>query len=114
MGGTSRRDLIRIALTGAAATQVPLPAQAAGAPRKKMAYGIEGQRKADLGDGTFVNPIVAGDRPDPTVLKDGNDYYMTCVRSPIIDRALVASLVANMGTSGDCRGRGGGCQSVTC
>jgi beta-xylosidase len=39
--------------------------------------GIEGQRRGDLGDGTFLNPIMAGDRPDPTVLRDGDDYYMT-------------------------------------
>ena len=39
--------------------------------------GIEGQRKADLGNGTFLNPIVAGDHPDPSILKDGDDYYMT-------------------------------------
>ena len=39
--------------------------------------GLEGQRKADLGDGTYRNPIVAGDRPDPSILKDGDDYYMT-------------------------------------
>lgn len=39
--------------------------------------GIEGQRKADLGNGTFLNPIIAGDHPDPTVLKDGDDYYLT-------------------------------------
>lgn len=38
--------------------------------------GVEGQRKADLGDGTFLNPILAGDRPDPSVLKHGQDYYM--------------------------------------
>lgn len=38
--------------------------------------GIEGQRKADLGNGSFVNPILAGDRPDPSVLKHGKDYYM--------------------------------------
>ncbi len=38
--------------------------------------GLEGQRKADLGDGRYVNPILAGDRPDPSVLKDGRDYYM--------------------------------------
>jgi len=43
----------------------------------RWAPGIEGQRKADLGDGTFLNPIIAGDHPDPTVLKDGDDYYMT-------------------------------------
>jgi xylan 1,4-beta-xylosidase len=41
------------------------------------ARGIEGQRRADLGDGTFLNPIVSGDHPDPTILKDGDDYYMT-------------------------------------
>ncbi len=41
------------------------------------AKGIEGQRKADLGNGTFLNPIIAGDHPDPTILKDGEDYYMT-------------------------------------
>ena len=40
------------------------------------ARGIEGQRKADLGDGTFLNPIMAGDHPDPSILKDGDDYYM--------------------------------------
>ena len=41
------------------------------------AKGIEGQRKADLGNGTFLNPILAGDHPDPSILKDGDDYYMT-------------------------------------
>jgi len=41
------------------------------------ARGIEGQRKADLGNGTYLNPIVAGDHPDPSILKDGDDYYMT-------------------------------------
>ncbi|QTC91152.1 family 43 glycosylhydrolase [Brevundimonas goettingensis] len=39
--------------------------------------GIEGQRLADLGDGTFLNPILAGDHPDPSILKDGDTYYMT-------------------------------------
>jgi xylan 1,4-beta-xylosidase len=39
--------------------------------------GIERQRKADLGDGTFLNPIMAGDHPDPSILKDEDDYYMT-------------------------------------
>lgn len=55
---------------------------AAAAPSSRTAgptwrRGVEGQRTADLGDGTFLNPIVAGDRPDPTILKDGADYYMT-------------------------------------
>jgi beta-xylosidase/lysophospholipase L1-like esterase len=39
--------------------------------------GIEGQRKADLGNGYFLNPIMSGDHPDPSILKDGSDYYMT-------------------------------------
>jgi len=43
----------------------------------RWARGLEGQRKADLGDGQFLNPILAGDFPDPSILKDGNDYYMT-------------------------------------
>jgi xylan 1,4-beta-xylosidase len=41
------------------------------------ARGIEGQRKADLGNGFFLNPIIAGDHPDPSILKDGDDYYLT-------------------------------------
>lgn len=26
---------------------------------------------------TFINPILGGDYPDPTILRDGEDYYMT-------------------------------------
>ena len=33
----------------------------------KWRRGIENQRRADLGDGTFLNPILAGDHPDPTI-----------------------------------------------
>jgi xylan 1,4-beta-xylosidase len=40
------------------------------------ARGIEGQRKADLGNGYYLNPIMSGDHPDPSVVKDGADYYM--------------------------------------
>jgi len=40
------------------------------------ARGIEGQRKTDLGNGTYLNPVLAGDRPDPSVIKHGSDYYM--------------------------------------
>ena len=46
-------------------------------PSKRWVLGIEHQRQADLGDGTFRNPVLAGDRPDPSVLKDGDDYYLT-------------------------------------
>jgi beta-xylosidase len=53
---------------------------AAGAPQPATATwsrGIEGQRRADLGNGTYLNPILSGDHPDPSILKDGADYYMT-------------------------------------
>lgn len=43
---------------------------------QSWAKGFEGQRNADLGNGSYLNPIVAGDRPDPSILKDGDDYYM--------------------------------------
>jgi beta-xylosidase len=46
-------------------------------PGDTWARGIEGQRRADLGDGCYLNPIFAGDHPDPSILKDGDDYYMT-------------------------------------
>ena len=64
----SRRRAMQAALAGAS-----LPALAA--PR--AGTGPEGQRRADRGDGTYLNPIVAGDHADPTVLKDGADYWMT-------------------------------------
>ena len=50
---------------------IPAPSSA------NWARGIEGQRTADLENGTFLNPIMAGDHPDPSILKDGDDYYMT-------------------------------------
>jgi xylan 1,4-beta-xylosidase len=77
-----RRDLFKVALAGAVAAQLPGRSAAATTDQRtnaarKSARGIEGQRKADLGDGTYLNPIIAGDHPDPTILKDGDDYYMT-------------------------------------
>ncbi len=45
--------------------------------RLSWARGIEGQRKADLGNGRFLNPVMPGDHPDPSILRDGDDYYMT-------------------------------------
>lgn len=69
---SSRRTALKTILAGAAA----MP-QLASAVEPKWGHGIEGQRKADLGNGTFLNPILSGDHPDPTILKDGDDYYMT-------------------------------------
>ncbi len=39
--------------------------------------GIENQRRADKGEGTFLNPILSGDHPDPTIIRDGDVWYMT-------------------------------------
>ena len=46
-------------------------------PLRLWGKGFEGQRRADRGDGTFLNPIFAGDHPDPAILKDGDTYYAT-------------------------------------
>ncbi|MBN1291334.1 MAG: family 43 glycosylhydrolase [Candidatus Latescibacteria bacterium] len=40
-----------------------------------MSY--EKQRHADIGNGHYINPIFGGDYPDPSVLRIGDDYYMT-------------------------------------
>jgi len=64
----TRRDTLAGALTAGAA----LPATA-----QSWRRGVDGQRVADLGDGRFLNPVLAGDRPDPAILKDGRDYYLT-------------------------------------
>ena len=83
---TTRRNLFKAMAASAVAAPLsalavrdganpPAPAPASGWPR--WTRGIEGQRCADLGDGTYLNPVVVGDHPDPTILKDGDDYYMT-------------------------------------
>lgn len=77
-----------LALIGAAPflPLLPAPAAAQGSAatssldphaRMRWARGIEGQRRADLGNGRFLNPIFAGDHPDPSLLRDGDDYYLT-------------------------------------
>jgi xylan 1,4-beta-xylosidase len=84
----SRRDVLKAALSGAtilpaAASISVLQAAPRVAPvgrpltRPPWGRGFEGQRQADLGNGTFLNPIIAGDYPDPSILKDGDDYFMT-------------------------------------
>lgn len=40
--------------------------------------GAGAQRRPDRGDGSFVNPILPGDHPDPRLLKEGGDYYLSC------------------------------------
>ncbi|MBC7416989.1 MAG: family 43 glycosylhydrolase, partial [Pedobacter sp.] len=41
------------------------------------AKSIENQYHADLGNGYFENPILRGNYADPSVVRDGNSYYMT-------------------------------------
>ncbi|WP_166932061.1 family 43 glycosylhydrolase [Rhizomicrobium electricum] len=82
MEPTTRRNALKATLVGAAATVLPTAdaapkGKAAPITNPQWASGVEGQRKADLGNGSYRNPIVPGDHPDPTVLKDGDDYYMT-------------------------------------
>lgn len=73
----SRRQVFGAAVSGIAASAVAPAAAACAAPGPRWRAGLEGQRRADLGNGQYLNPIVAGDHADPTVLKDGDDYYMT-------------------------------------
>ncbi|HQS68057.1 MAG: xylan 1,4-beta-xylosidase [Novosphingobium sp. 28-62-57] len=82
-----RRGMLALGGMAAASAVAPVAALAAPAPERastqsnaapsRWGKGIEGQRKADLGNGMFRNPILAGDYADPSILKDGDDYYMT-------------------------------------
>ena len=67
----------RTAIGTALAAGLPLPALAQGKSAPGWRRGFDNQRIADLGDGRFLNPLIAGDHPDPSILKDGADYYMT-------------------------------------
>lgn len=82
----SRRETLAAVLAGAGTAALPGGvAEAAGqnvpaGPRVQLPIwrrGFDNQRVADLGNGTFLNPVMSGDHPDPTILKDGADYYMT-------------------------------------
>jgi len=82
MTSNSRRTAFKTLLVGTLSTPTlaaTTSAVASTARRRRdgSRAAAEGQRQADLGDGTYLNPIVPGDHPDPTVLKDGDDYYMT-------------------------------------
>jgi len=73
-----RRNLLGSALAGTVAAMGDAgTASAAAAHVPDWKRGFDNQRIADLGDGRFLNPLIAGDHPDPAILKDGADYYMT-------------------------------------
>jgi xylan 1,4-beta-xylosidase len=69
--------ILSVPLAAGGGQQAPPPVAASPSSSITWARGIEGQRKADLGNGFYLNPILAGDHPDPSILKDGDDYYMT-------------------------------------
>ncbi len=43
----------------------------------KMIVTTDNTYNPDLGNGYYMNPVLKGDWGDPTVVRDGNDYYMT-------------------------------------
>jgi len=49
----------------------------------------ERQYKADLGNGYYLNPIFKGDYGDPTLFRDGNDYYITHHSSPVNGQSML-------------------------
>jgi len=53
-------------------------AQAApSSPERARRVAAENQRRADLGNGFYLNPILGGEYPDPSVVRVGEDYYLT-------------------------------------
>jgi beta-xylosidase len=46
-------------------------------PPTEWGRGFDGQRISDRGDGTFLNPMFSGDHPDPSIIRDGDTYYLT-------------------------------------
>jgi len=55
------------------ASSIVAAALAAAAP---SAAGSALPWQADLGDGTYRNPTLAGDNPDPDVVRVGQDFYL--------------------------------------
>jgi len=68
----TRRTALGTMMLGSLTAAAPRRAR-----RAKPATGPEGERRADQGNGWFVNPVLSGDYPDPAILKDGDDYYLT-------------------------------------
>lgn len=46
-------------------------------------------RRADRGDGSFTNPVLPGDHPQPCVLQDGDDYYLSCASQQFSPGAVI-------------------------
>ena len=85
-----RRDLIGGSLSLVAATSLPpsdsgaksrqeglLSVHGAAWQHLRWARGLEGERRADLGNGQFLNPVFSGDHPDPALIRVGEVFYLT-------------------------------------
>nr|WP_314467152.1 family 43 glycosylhydrolase [uncultured Novosphingobium sp.] len=88
-----RRDALKTALLGGIGLAAPTlasgeatakapgtgsaPPSAPAAPARNWRRGFDNQRISSLGGGRMLNPVLSGDRPDPAILKDGEDYYLT-------------------------------------
>ncbi|GLK42109.1 MULTISPECIES: family 43 glycosylhydrolase [Novosphingobium] len=70
-------SLTALAGSASAATAAASPAKPASVGASKYRRGFDDQRIPDQGNGTYLNPLMAGDHPDPTIVRDGKDYYMT-------------------------------------
>ncbi|MEO0033532.1 MAG: hypothetical protein RIS94_3290, partial [Pseudomonadota bacterium] len=78
LGGACMVPGVERALAASTASSgMPSKGQGCPADAPRWGIGLEGQRKADLGDGRYLNPVLSGDYPDPSVLRDGDDFYMT-------------------------------------
>lgn len=76
MADLTRRNTLAALLGGPAVAT--LAGEASAAPSAPTwTRGPDGQRRADLGDGTYLNPVFPGDHPDPTILRDGDAWYVT-------------------------------------
>lgn len=78
MGGLSPKRLLVVATAVAAVSAAGCrKAEHSPPPARVEAVRLEGQPAADLGDGRFRNPVLAGEFPDPSLVRVGGDYYMT-------------------------------------
>lgn len=72
---SSRRELLALGGLGMLAAPAKAAVGHGSHIKQPRSRGPQGERRADLGDGTFLNPVLPGDHPDPSILKDGNVYY---------------------------------------
>jgi xylan 1,4-beta-xylosidase len=56
---------------------------------RPMSVRVERQPVADQGDGRYLNPVLPGEYPDPSVVRVGADYYMTHTPGPASPGLLV-------------------------